>query len=296
MLTDFGAVAKQTVIVYKLPDSYGVLRERTNFYIEKVQAAALMGNGEERVEDAHGRMTAKNAEQIEQLLGEIDIRHYGRTQSLYRNVKDAWQPVGEEYYISFEDFRRERFPKLEIVAAEHFFLALCSTLDQRLFKTLTSTYDLIGGRMINLNVTVASVAGSVFAQFVHRVPHEHRSLLGFELHCGDLFQDFQQTLGAMETLKREGFRVLLDNMTPDMVNYLDVNSFPVDAVKINVSKECAARLDDPKIKAGLSRLPVNKVIFFRCDNKNALAAGQTLGVSVFQGWLIDDLAAKKKNN
>jgi EAL domain-containing protein (putative c-di-GMP-specific phosphodiesterase class I) len=294
MLAGYGADTKHALVSYRMPENYTTLRERTNDYVEVVRAAAITGNGDVKVESAQGKLTAKNVDQIGQLLGEIDLRRYGRTQSLYHYAAGSWSAVGEEYFIGFEDLRREHFPKLEIPSSEHFFLALCGMLDQRLLALLTSSYEIIGGRRINLNVSVGSIIGPVFTQFVHRVPREHRSLIGFELHCGDLFQDFSLAIGAIDLLKREGFRVIIDGVTPDMIGYLDLAAFAVDAVKINVSKERALQLADPAVRLALERLPADRLIFFRCDNQNALSIGHELGVSTFQGWLIDDLASKKK--
>jgi hypothetical protein len=292
-LSDHGHNRQQFLLIYRMPENYAPLRERANHYVETARAAAAVGDGFDQVENTHGKLTAKNVDQIEQLLGEIDLRRYGRTQPLYCFAKDRWTPVGEEYFISFDDLRRERFPKLEVVSSAHFFLALCGVLDQRLLTMLTSFYEIIGGRPINLNVSISSIMGTEFAQFVHRVPHEHRPLIGFELNRGDWLQDFALTLSAIDVLKREGFRVILDGVTPDMVNYVNLGMFTVDAIKINVSKDRALQLTNPSIHAGMKKLPAEKLVFFRCDNERALAFGQELGVSLFQGWLIDDLAGKK---
>ncbi|MDR3449928.1 MAG: hypothetical protein P4M15_09350 [Alphaproteobacteria bacterium] len=294
ILPDHKADTAQFLLTYHMPRDYALLRERTNHYVEVVRAAATMSlGGEGRVEDTRGPLTTKNVDQIGNLLGEIDLRRYARTQNIYRAAGQGWEMAGEEYFISFEDLRRERFPKLELPTTEHFFLALCGILDQRLLAMLTTTYELIGGRRINLNLSVASIMGGVFAQFVRRVPQEHRPLIGFELHRGDLFQDFSLTLSAIDVLKREGFRVALDAVTPDMATYLDLGAFKVDSIKINVSKDRVLQLADPVIRRQLEKLPVEKLIFFRCDNERALAIGREMKVGLFQGWLIDDLAGKK---
>jgi hypothetical protein len=293
ILPEHSADHAQFLLTYHMPRDYTQLRERTNHYVEIVRSAVSVGDGIGRIEEARGTLTAKNVDQIGQLLETIDLRHYGRTQSIYRHSSTGFAAIGEEYFISFDDLRRERFPKLEVVTSEHFFLALCGMLDQRLLALLTTSYDLIGGKMMNLNLSVASIVGNVFTQFVRGVPREQRRLIGFELHRGDLFQDFSLTMGAIEVLKREGFRVALDSITPDMVSYLDLMAFGVDAIKINVSKDRALQLSDPKVRLGLERLPAEKLIFFRCDNERAFAVGRDLGVTMFQGWLIDDMAGKK---
>jgi len=294
ILPEHSANRMQFLLTYHMPKDYTLLRERANHYVEIVRAAGTTGlDGVAKIDEARGVLTTKNVDQIGQLLGEIDLRPYNRTQTFYRYEKGAWKAEGQEYFISFDDLRRERFPKLEVVSSEHFFLALCSILDQRLLAMLTTNYDTIAGHRINLNVSIASIMGTVFAQFVRRIPHEHRALIGFELHRGDLFQDFALTLSAIEVLKREGFFIALDGLTPDMVPYLDLAAFAVDALKLNVSKDRAAQLTNPAIRKALERLPPEKLIFFRCDNEDALKIGRDLGVTLFQGWLIDDLAGKK---
>ena len=294
-LPEYAAMESQFLLTYRMPDNYAVLRERTNHYVDAVRAALAVGDGLQKVDSSQGKLTAKNVEQIEHLLGEIDLRRYSRTQHIYRDVGGKWQTLGEEYFISFDDLRRERFPKLEVVSSEHFFLALCGVLDQQLLTILSNNFDSsLGNRRINLNMSIASIMGSgAFTKFVHRVPREQRELIGFEIHRGDLFQDFELTLNAIDILKKEGFRVILDSITPDMVNYIDLAAFSVDAIKINVSKDRAFQLLNPPILMGLKHLPAEKLVFFRCDNERALAVGRELGVTRFQGWLIDDLAQKK---
>jgi EAL domain-containing protein (putative c-di-GMP-specific phosphodiesterase class I) len=212
-----------------------------------------------------------------------------RTQSIFEYQADGkWHPIAEEYYVSFEDLKREKFPKIELASPEHLFLLLCQALDQRLLSELALSYDSIANRRIHFNLSVASIMGTVFAQFCRAVPKASRELITFELHRGDLLNDFSLTLNAMMLLHREGFKVAIDSVTPDIVNYLNLAAFETDYIKINVSRDGAEQLKDPAIRAGLAQIPKDKLIFFRCDNERALNAGLELGVSKFQGWLIDD--------
>jgi EAL domain-containing protein (putative c-di-GMP-specific phosphodiesterase class I) len=286
------------LLIFHLPSDYTPLRERINHYIETAQAAAtLVSSGPEQAlkSAVAGPLTAWSVDQIEKLLNEIDLRRYVRTQPIYQyGVDGGWTPLIEEYFVSFEDLKRERFPKLEIAAPEHLFLELCQALDRRLLADLTQRFDSVAGRRIHLNLSVTSIMNPSFAQFCFSVPKNQRGLIGFELHRGDLLQDFSATLNAMMALHREGFKVAIDAVTPDVVNYLNLAAFEADYIKINVSKERAEQLADPAIRQGLAHIPKEKLIFFRCDSEKALAAGLELGVSLFQGWLIDDAARIKR--
>lgn len=294
-LAEYKANANLFLLTYRMPENYALLRERTNQYVEAVRALATVTGTLDKVDESSGHLTAKNVDQIEHLLGEIDVRRYGRTQSIYEDNRATgkWSAVAEEYFISLEDMRRERFPKLAVERSEHFFFAICSLLDQKLIAALTNSYETIAKRTINLNLSVPTIMSSVFAQFVRRIPHDQRNLIGFELHRGDLLQDFSLTLSALNVLRHEGFRTALDSITPEMVEYINLNKFAVDRIKINVSKDRVTQLANPEIRKGLERLPHEKLIFFRCDNERALSIGRDMGVSIFQGWLIDDLAGKK---
>jgi hypothetical protein len=281
------------MIIFHLPDGYTPVRERINHYVEVVRTAAVLGANEPQkllqTEAARGPLTAWSVDQIEKLITEIDLRRYVRTQFIYEYGADAkWRPMCEEHFVSFDDLKRERFPKLEPIQPEHLFLELCQSLDQRLLAELSLHFDIVADRKVHFNLSVASVMSSVFAQFCRAVPKDKRGLIGFELHRGDLLQDFTRTLDAMMTLHREGFKVAIDGVSPDLAQYLNLAAFEADYIKINVSKDRADMLKDPKIRACLDPLPKDKIIFYRCDNDRALAYGLEIGVSKFQGWLIDD--------
>ncbi len=287
------------LLTFAMPQDYMRLRERVNAYVEMAQAAALAateGTPAQVLKSAaaRGPLTAWSVDQIGRLLSDIDLPRYGRTQPICRPGENGqWIPVSEEYFISFDSLRRERFPGVTDITPEHLFLALCETLDQQLLQMLIDHPEMIKNRVLHFNLSVAAVMGSVFARFAHDVPPGDKPRICFELHSGDLLQDFARSLGAIETLKREGFKVALDGLTPDMVPYLNLPAFDADYIKINVSRDCVDRLAAAPVREGLARLSSAKLIFFRCDNEQALASGRKLGIGLYQGWMVDDAAQQQ---
>ncbi len=295
-LFDCKANANKFLLPFRLPENYVLLRERMNAYVEDVRTRAAANVVAEKVDETGGRLTAKNVEQIERILVETDVRRYGRSQNIYTDAKTGWMQVAEEYFFSFEELRRENFPKLDVAGAGHFFFAICAMLDQKLLAAITTSYNTIAGRTINMNLSIDSVMESVFTQFVRSVPKDRRNLIGFELHCGDLFYDLSMTLDAITLLRREGFRVSVDGMAPNMAAYIDFGKLPVDWIKVKSNKDSVPDLKDPAIRKELEKIPAHKLIFYRCDTEQALAVGRDMGVGMYQGWLIDDLVAKGKKS
>lgn len=293
---------KGWIQLFTLPANYMKLRERVNYYIDVARTLSKIDtvNGKPsrilQSDAARGPLTAWNVDQIGKLLGDIDLSRYIRTQPIYRRKDEQnWEPVSEEFFISFEELRRERFPRVDLSASEHLFLALCETLDRQFLADLCEHRDLIAGRNANLNLSISSVVGSVFTQFAHGIPFGQRARVCFEIHRGDLFQDFTHALGILDTLKKEGFCVAIDGITPDMLRCLDVTALDADFVKLNVSQDRAGLLSEPDILKRLELIPPEKLIFFRCDNPGSLEAGVRLGVTLFQGWLIDDNAHPRQD-
>lgn len=296
VLSPYESATKDTndlLISYNLPQDYQALRERANRYIEVVRdisSGAVKAPDGAASDAPQGTLTAWGVDQISKSLQNIDMQPYCRAQSIcrYDSAHKKWVPLAEEFYISFDEFRRDHFPKLDLIMPEHLFLVLCETLDNCLLKMVAQNADLIDGKTLHLNMAVNSTLSPAFAHFALALNPTQRSRITFELHRGDLLQNFGRTLDAIKVLKREGFGVALDSITLDMANYIDLDAFKTDYIKIKVPKDQRPTLlQDPVLRKALEHIPVEKLIFAHCDSEQFLAYGRDLGVDKFQGWLID---------
>ncbi len=287
------------VIPYRIPEDYNALRECASAYVEKIKTSSH----EEKDDDenaatrllqsdaARGPLTAWSVNQIEQLAKGIDLCSFIRSQPIYELRPDkSWKPILDESFMGLEEIKQTYFPHIDITQPKHLFLDLCRVLDRSLLTILTQNYDSISELDLNLNLSIPTVLGIEFAQFTHRIPRAARQKIGFEIHCGDLTQDFTQTLSALATLRQEGFKIALDGITPDMMGYINFSRFDVDYIKINVSKERTIMLKHEAIRNAITAEPLEKIIFSHCDSEQSLEAGIEMGITKFQGWLLDEKA------
>ncbi|MDD3288460.1 MAG: EAL domain-containing protein [Alphaproteobacteria bacterium] len=284
----------QAMLSYRMPHDYTSLRERLNYYVEASRKAAIY-EGESspsrllRTDAAKGPLTPWTMDQIERLFTEIDIYRYIRTQPICERQSDGkWKRLFDEYYIGFEALRAERFPKLEKNDMTHLFLALCQSMDQHLLTRLADDPTHIEGRKLSINLSITSIVGNEFAKFARSLSPASRELIYFELHRGDLFQDFSTTVNAIETLRTEGFKIIIDHITPRVLPYVNLQLMDVDYFKIDVSSARAEQLQNPATMQALAKLPREKLIFSHCDTETAFMTGINAGVTKFQGWLIEN--------
>lgn len=294
------------VVSYLLPTNYTQLRERLLYYTELAQNAANVAISRSSSNapaqalkgvDVRGPLTAWSAYQIELLLNEIDLSKYMNSQSIYtcrdEGKNTVWQALFVENFISFYALKRNYFPNLDVSTRAHLFLDLCRELDNRLLAKFMEHPGLIGGKKISLNLSVTSIVGSALSSFAHSIPKGDRGNIIFELHCGDLFQDFAMAVNTISLLSHEGFKIALDGITPDILPYCNFDLLVPDYIKLNMAAERHTHLAVPQIREALLRLPMEKVIFFRCENQRAILTGKSLGVTMFQGFAVDEAATGK---
>ena len=284
-----------TILTYSLPADYLRVRERADHYITLARNAVPGGIGQVELalqsEIVRGPLSAYSLHQIKKLLAAIDLRRYVRTQNIYEKTGGGWRVWQEEGYVSLRNLQVERFPRVNVATPERLFLDLCATLDAALLNELSQRPDVWRGRCLSLNLNAETILGAPFAQFCHVLPRESRHEISFEIHRADLFQNFETTLGAIELLRREGFGVALDGLTPNVLPYLAVTRFAVDYYKVSAEKDSLNHLRDFEVQRALTLLPPEKLVLYHCENETALQLGQGLGVTRYQGWYIDDLVS-----
>lgn len=291
---DDAALTAQLFHSYEMPRDYPKIRERTNHYVEVARASAMIGVGNPspgmalRNDAVRGPLTPWALDQIEKLFAEIDVRRYVRHQNIYRRDPSGWTISSSEYFVGVEDLQRERFPRLEIRTPERLFMELCSTLDYRLLNQFADNPESLAQGPLHLNIAIDSVLDTPFAKFSKAVPRERRGTITFELNRGDLFLNFATTRAAIALLRQEGFKIALDALHPEMLPYLNLEKFGADFYKVRVSKDTLAQLSNAEVLRAFKNLPTEKIIFYRCDTEAALAIGRQIGITLYQGWLIDD--------
>ncbi len=287
---------KKFRFAYHLPADYTALRERINAYIEAARAATASSDTNTPAQlllsdAARGPLTAWSVNQIQKLLTDLDMRRYIRTQPVYERAQGGrFTPLFDECFIGIQDLQRAHFPRLDIFTPQNLFQELCQALDGRLLTNLANHFETVKGHKLSFNLSVSSVLGPVFSVFAHAVPPKDRSLVAFEMQRTDMFQDFEMTLNALSLIRKEGFQIIIDGITPELVQYINLQLFDADYIKINVGKERARLLNSPDAHAALAKIPPQRLIFYHCDNEPALVMGRSLGITRYQGWLIDDLA------
>jgi hypothetical protein len=238
------------------------------------------------------------------LAGPLDLPLLGRLKALIETIDLApfvqqqpvctkasgWQIAYIESFFDIERLRQVHFPEVDLAASEPLFLELTRELDDLMLVRL------LGGLFkrrspLGLNLAVRTVHSPAFEEVSRRLSASERQSIVCELHWSEALQDIQDGGGAIEALSGRGYRIALDRIGLRVLPCLDLAALPVHYVKVRFERE-AIGAAGPAVVAAMRRYPPGRLVLTQCDDRRALALGEALSVTNYQGRLIDQIHAR----
>ncbi len=229
---------------------------------------------------------------LEQALAKTDVTSIARRQTVCSIIEDQPpQPLFEEYYISIEDLQSIATPGSDLLGDRWLFQRLTQTLDRRMMAMMARD-GINPERPFSLNLNIATVLSPDFARFEATITRKTQSRLVIELDKLDVFSDMDAFLFARDYLHELGFRVCLDGLTHRTLPYYDRARLGFDLIKIYWTPDSLDTMPEAMfstIRSIVMETGQSRTILCRCENEQAVAIGQDLGIVMFQGRHVDRL-------
>ena len=225
------------------------------------------------------------------ILARADLTNLLRRQSVCQIAPDeAPKPLFREIYVSIADLRDAVMPKRDLASNRWLFQYLTQTLDKRVLSLLRKADDSGLSHSFSLNLNIATVLSPEFQTFDNSLKAGARGSIVIELEKVDIFADIGAYLFARDFARERGYRICLDGMTRLTLPFIDRARLGLDLVKMFWSPDMAAGADGERQReflAAIERIGKGRIILARCDTPQAIAFGQTAGIKLFQGRLIE---------
>jgi len=210
------------------------------------------------------------------------------------NQKLVPEPLFSELYISIQDLRETMMPGINITANRWLFQYLTESLDKRILSLLSKADSFMMTGDISFNVNVSTLMSPEFIAFDEAMSAARRGSMVLELQKIDIFADFGAFLFVYEYCHEKGYRICLDGLTYDDLLMLDRKRLGVDYVKVTWSPSLVdggAKMVEKLAEIVKSAGP-KRIIMVRCDDREAVDFGRSVGISMFQGHYIEHLIAE----
>jgi len=141
-------------------------------------------------------------------------------------------------------------------------------------------------------LNIETLLSQSFAEFDRAVEADFKKNIVIEIQLSDVFADMQGYFAARKLLQEAGYRICLDGLTNLSFVQIDRETLGFDLVKLYWNADLQSdikRKQSKDLGAAVKRCGSSRVILARCDSKDAVYYGQSLGIALFQGRYIDGL-------
>ena len=197
------------------------------------------------------------------------------------------EPVMTEYFISMDLLRKPLFVDVEMRGSGRLFNEFTLVLDKILLQAFDSLN--IGELRVALNLNVESVFTEAFENFIERTPESTMSQVVFEFRQSNIVENFDEFQVARGLIRAKGAHIAVDQIFHQTVGLVDLDFLGASIAKIHWRNGAEEVLyEREKAIGGLIAAGVLPVLI-RVDQERALEVGNSMGITMYQGFLIDDM-------
>lgn len=236
-------------------------------------------------------------EQIERAIEHADLANILRRQEICAVVPGLRpEPMFHELYFSMFYLAQTLLPGHNVTSDDFLFRHLTRVLDRRMLALMTQRelFHLLKTAALNLNVR--TVLSAEFMEFDKATNVKDRGSLAIELPALDIMNEPNEYLFARDFLKERGYKIVLDGVKHLNLPLIDRDWLGFDFVKVTWTPSLyddAAGQRGEAMKAAVAKIGRDRVVLCRVDSEDGLKAGEALGITLYQGRLIDGLSAAR---
>jgi EAL domain-containing protein (putative c-di-GMP-specific phosphodiesterase class I) len=236
---------------------------------------------------------ASNLEQLEKKIMESDLLPAIRRQPVCATVPNmSVRRVFDELYLNISHLKKIINTDIDLISNRWLFKYLTLEMDNRMLSLLKQKADKYLGNPISLNLNVRTLMSDKFADFDASIKPAAKVSVVLEIQASDVFEDMYGFISARDYVQKLGYRICLDGLNNKSFYMIDRDLLGVDLLKLqwNASVKGDSSSNETALLAqAVRRCGSNRIILTRCDNRQAVDYGQSLGISLFQGRYLDEL-------
>ena len=236
-------------------------------------------------------------EQIERAIEHADLSNILRRQDVFA-LAPGMRPerMFHELYFSMHYLAQTLLPGHSVTSDDFLFRHLTRVLDRRMLALMMQRELFPMLRTAALNLNVRTVLSAEFMEFDKTTNIKDRGSLAIELPALDVMNDPKDYLFARDFLKERGYKIVLDGVKYLNLPMIDRDWLGFDFVKVTWASSLfddAAGQRGEALKSAVHRIGRERIVLCRVDSDYALKAGEALGITLYQGRLIDHLGGVK---
>jgi len=284
--------------IFDLENSYESARSRVTALVEQNRSLRAESANEAAPRAALNMVSPAQITEIERAIKNANLANLLRRQSACVVAPGLPpSPVFHELFFSTADLAQLITPGYDLTSNKWLFQHLTSLFDQRMLALLMDRAYRSTLRNASMNLTLKTILTQEFLDFDTDTNVKDRGSLAIELPFVEVIGEPGEFLFVQKLLHGLGYKIILDGVRHEALPLIDRELLGIDMVKViwEQSLEDHVASDwGEKLRGAIQRIGRERVCFCRVDAAEAIEAGRKLGVSLFQGRLIDAMVQDRK--
>ncbi len=248
------------------------------------QAAKLRRLGEQDIE---------RVVEVNQQIGTAAFAKVFIRQQNIAEIEPGLPPsdIMREYFVGIDALKKHVFSDVELRGSGNLFNQLTITLDRLLLDAFGDANPAQTKCSINLNVE--SVFTRAFETFLGDSRADAFSNFAFEFRQANVLQQYDEYEVAANLIASRNGSIAIDAIFPETVGIVNMKRLKANMAKIFWRQGAEAIL--PRFKDDITEMQDagTRVVLARVDDELGIQIGHDLGITLFQGFGIDDLIKQR---
>lgn len=273
---------------FKLPNAIRFLERYEGEEEEKKQAPKVVRKLRRLGEQDIDRVVEVNQQIGNGAFAKVFIRHQKIAEITSGN---APVDIMHEYFVGMDALKEHVFLDVELRGSGNLFNQLTITLDRLLLDAFDDANPARARCSINLNVE--SVFTRAFEAFLGDSNEKPFSNLAFEFRQANVLQQYDEYEVAANLITSRDGTIAIDAIFPETVGIVNMHRLNADMAKIFWRQGAETILPQFKSEIEAMQEAGTRVVLARVDDDLGIKVGHDLGITMFQGFHIDDLLKKR---
>jgi hypothetical protein len=259
------------------------------------EAPALSGGAAPNPTDPKKEADSATLNRIKEGLPRTDISPMLLAQAAYHiGEPDKVNVLFRENYIAVKVLENTFCPGQSLTSNRWLFNDLTEDLDAAVLRLLSKPEERESRRRFSINLNLSTLASDRFAKFDSELKPEQRQNIIIEINKTDMFESPRLWVKSVPRLRDRGYKVLLDSLHYEAVEFIDFTAIACDFVKMFWSGEIMKLPQDRfgKLQERVGRRSSPQFVLARCDTAEGLRFARSAGILILQGRLIDNMVKK----
>jgi len=190
------------------------------------------------------------------------------------------------------DLARKIAPDVDLFSNPWLFHFITDFLDRRVLAVVgRMNFDKLADPL-SLNLHIGTVLSPEFQLFNDQVKSQAEKII-IEVQMIDVIADMGAYDYARKWLADQGYRLLIDGLSPLTLQFFDPGIIEPDYIKIAWSADMIRDIADTQmeeLRDVVGYFGADKIVLARVEAEEAVKWGLGLGIHRFQGYFVDKLA------